>query len=693
MSVRLAACEPCRRSKLACGHERPTCARCRGRGQSALCVYRAQPFRKRALRSRSKELEQSIPAEALASSPSLRDTTSPEAASTSSTRQRRYPNPGYLGISSHSTLFNQVLSGAESDSASLQLVPARSTSESPTDLLGDQVVMNRAVHALTRLDRMDISKIMPLVYSWLAKGVNLPIAEPFVVHCLKSVEHWRELLTPESAIEVEDSGFGSMSSVYVKALLSNTHKPIVMHRDMSTQEFISQMLGKNLRWESLGIFFVAASRAAYDTPYFTPLYSTNEQRRRLIKALTYIGDSCLETCLELDCLNDLQLVLQYENFIVHSQVDGDQSYHSWRRIGDVASSLFALGYHEKVEGSDIPAFIVELRKTCFARIYAADKSLAVFLGRPPRIVKDYCHFKIPSNLQDVWGISRDAADRDSTVLSEPRGDRGVNDRVIAEVEPINYTADTRCSALFAFLKEEVLQLIRKRHVLNDTGDPSELRSRVDKQWNDLPAHFRLTTSLKDCQRGPFESDFLAGTRLDYLHIHFLLGLVSQRRLSEPNGYLLTVATEMLSITVEVIILRDQLVNSGSCLIWKVAQYGLPAAGIISLALLNSATTDTISHSRSKMIQALSVLVAEVTTGAWIQAGEPNFALFTRATRTIQSLLDSLLAARPPEVPQDLGHNLIEAWDPYASSPLWEFEMDFWENLAEHPTLVELPGRL
>ena len=185
--------------------------------------------------------------------------------------------------------------------------------------------MNRAVHALTRLDRMDISKIMPLVDSWLAKGVNLPMAGPFVAHCLGSVEQWRELLTSDPVIEVEDSGVGSMSSVYVKALLANTYRPIFMHRDMGTQEFISQMLGKNLRWETLGIFFAAASRATYDTPQFAPLYSTNEQRHTLIKALTYIGDCCLETCLELDCLNDLQLVLQYENFIVHSQVDGDQS--------------------------------------------------------------------------------------------------------------------------------------------------------------------------------------------------------------------------------------------------------------------------------------------------------------------------------------------------------------------------------
>jgi hypothetical protein len=199
-------------------------------------------------------------------------------------------------------------------------------------LLDNQVVTDKAIHALTRLDRMDILKITPLVHLWLAKGTNLPLAEPFVSGCLESVKQWRQLLISDPAIEAGDFGPGSMGPMYVRALLANTHKPIVMHRGMSSQDFLAQMLEKNLRWESLGIFFIAAARAAYDISSFTPLYSTHEQRHRLIKTLTYIGDCCLETCIELDCLNDLQLVLQYENFIVHSQVDGDQSEYCFLHL-------------------------------------------------------------------------------------------------------------------------------------------------------------------------------------------------------------------------------------------------------------------------------------------------------------------------------------------------------------------------
>lgn len=153
---------------------------------------------------------------------------------------------------------------------------------------------------------------------------------------------------------------------------------------------------------------------------------------------------------------------------------------------------------------------------------------------------------------------------------------------------------------------------------------------------------------------------------------------------------------MLSHVVEVIILRARLVNSGTCLIWKVAHFGLPAAGIISLALLNpSIGKDTEPLLQSKMLQDLSVLVAEVRMGAVIEVGEPNFALFTRATRTIQRLLDALLAGELPSklpeaepiIPQQHENSdFIGDWDPWINADPWEFEIDFWANLAEHPSL-------
>ncbi|KAH6664578.1 hypothetical protein B0J14DRAFT_630429 [Halenospora varia] len=673
-NVRLAACEPCRRAKLACDHRRPTCSRCRDRNQGEeVCVYRSRPFKRKKLHQ-EQQTEEAEHAEHLQQvqptqrsprsihSPTLDETSTslligPSRQQQEQQQQYRYPNPGFLGSSSHSTIFNHVSSRAHTNENASPHNDARqiSPSYSVMDITNDHpntAITEKGIRALSQVERLNIFRLKTLVEVWLSTDVNLPLAGP------------------------HDSGI--WASKHAKILFKNTNRPILFHKDSSVAEFVSQFYNDNVRWETLGIFFAAATRATLDISFFPQLYTSEEQRHQLTTLLTSIGDSCLEACLGLDCLNDLQLVLQYENFIVHSQVYGDQSYHSWRRIGDLASSLFALGYHEnvEVETSQLPNFVIQLRKAAFARIYAGDKNLAIFLGRPPRIVKAYCVFQLPDNIPGLWDI-------DNTITKTTE-------------DIINYTADTRCSALFASLKEEILELFRDRDSRRQVEKASVIRSKAEEQWQILPTHFKLVTRLKDCHLRPFERDFLVGTRLDHLHTLFLLDLVLLRHISEPNDSLLKVAVEMLSLVVEAIVLRDRLVNSGTCLIWKVAHFGLPAAGIVSLALLNSSIGKDIGPLlRSKILQDLSVLVAEVGTGAVIQAGQPNFAIFTRAIRTIQSLLNILMGGdltsrfpdSEPEIPnQYLNCNSIQAWDPWINSDPWDFEIEFWANLAEHPSL-------
>ncbi|OQD95465.1 hypothetical protein PENSOL_c020G00087 [Penicillium solitum] len=376
--------------------------------------------------------------------------------SNASSLPRHYPNPGYLGMSSHSTIFNQVFSSTTAHAAAPQhdvQQPAPSISPALTDSIQDLTLLEKGLFALSHLDQLDIPKLSSLVRSWLDRGVNLPLAAPFVPQSLKAVADWSNHPRPPW----NSSDYRIDARQRVRLLLESTQKPIVVQQDSSFELFLSQILGENLRLEALGIFLTAAARATLDTCSFPALFATDRQRRELTKTLSLIGDFCLETCLALDCLNDLQLVLQYENFIVHSQVDGDQSYHSWRRMGDVASSLFALGYHEKIDEGmhNIPIFLAELRRACFARIYAADKSLAIFLGRPPRIVKEYCFFQLPTHLEarnDEYAAGFD----NPTQSSLSNVNWGTSSRTQDNPEPINYTADTRCSALFASLKEEVL---------------------------------------------------------------------------------------------------------------------------------------------------------------------------------------------------------------------------------------------
>lgn len=129
-------------------------------------------------------------------------------------------------------------------------------------------------------------------------------------------------------------------------------------------------------------------------------------------------------------------------------------YSCWRRMGDLTSSLYALGLHEKVDEDSLPGFIAELRKTCLARIYCLDKDLAIFLGRPPRVTNNYCHFQVPK------GSSTNSA-CPTHVSGNSRSSQGTGGSTqqseLCTETYFSYTAEIRCRATFALFKEEILQ--------------------------------------------------------------------------------------------------------------------------------------------------------------------------------------------------------------------------------------------
>jgi hypothetical protein len=113
----------------------------------------------------------------------------------------------------------------------------------------------------------------------------------------------------------------------------------------------------------------------------------------------------------------------------------------------VIASAFALGYHEDIQSKpDVPPFLVELRKTAFARIYSGDKNVAIFLGRPPRMSKRFSCFQIPS------GRANSEID-----VSGPENYYEIQDWD-SDVE-ISYRAESRWSALCASIKEDILELL------------------------------------------------------------------------------------------------------------------------------------------------------------------------------------------------------------------------------------------
>lgn len=91
---------------------------------------------------------------------------------------------------------------------------------------------------------------------------------------------------------------------------------------------------------------------------------------------------------------------------------------------------------------------------------------------------------------------------------------------------------------------------------------------------------------------------------------------------------------------------------------------------------------------SKTILNLGIFVAQVQVGSIVRRGDPNYALISKATQTIERFLDSIHREgiqSPTQLPSHLGEN--GDWAAFFSQDLCDFETDFWENLAYHPSLL------
>ncbi|TVY32717.1 hypothetical protein LSUB1_G007604 [Lachnellula subtilissima] len=292
--------------------------------------------------------------------------------------------------------------------------------------------------------------------------------------------------------------------------------------------------------------------------------------------------------------------------------------------------------------------------------------------------KRFCHFQIP------YCQPRDL---DPSSTDEQGGPDAWNTDAC-----LNYTAETRWSALCASIKEEILELYFDRSRPSCLEKIKALQTTADAYWEVLPAHFRFEDSLRQIDVSPFDRDFLISIRLNYLHISFLLRRLLLRRLAEPDVAMIDVAQQMLHLVVGAILLREELSNSGTGLDWKIAFYGLPSAGILLLAILRHQRDPRCPRvPRAKVLQDLTILAAEVERGTVVRREEPNYALLFKATQAIQRFLDRILS-------EESTHVVAQQEIPFQSDNNWlaqldheprDFDFDFWEGLVDNSSLFNL----
>lgn len=77
---------------------------------------------------------------------------------------------------------------------------------------------------------------------------------------------------------------------------------------------------------------------------------------------------------------------------------GDDSYLTWHLMGDLWSTISALGITTASGGK--PSYLGELRRRLCATSFDLDKVISTFTSRPPRISRRYCLLELPLDLPD-----------------------------------------------------------------------------------------------------------------------------------------------------------------------------------------------------------------------------------------------------------------------------------------------------
>jgi hypothetical protein len=117
--------------------------------------------------------------------------------------------------------------------------------------------------------------------------------------------------------------------------------------------------------------------------------------------------------------------------------------------------LLFLGLHAPVEASksqgkpENPSFCVENRRFLYCYIFANDKSMVSFTGRPPLLSRRYCSSRAPLDLSDSCLISKETMTEEFMALDE----RGWNTK--GEIHANSYI---RARFLKSYLFDEVIEI-------------------------------------------------------------------------------------------------------------------------------------------------------------------------------------------------------------------------------------------
>ena len=460
------SCEPCRKAKTACDHGLPQCHRCIRKEIVDQCTYHPAPLTGAKRSSRvTKSREAS---DAVASTTSTNDASnlllllSRQRSIQSGFGNRnsgRRQSSQFLGPTSYSAVLSEnqaslgeTLWGPHQDEG--HVVQQRREHELEAEAASEQLKHGMEVF------RAFPSR--PLCLRFLDRYFSVydaPHHEPSLRYCLLSI------FDTSGAFLKHHESLAQLS----ETVLRNSYTPTASYK--TAAEWLESFSGGHLRFEVVGsflaIFGLAVVTLAEEDSLFT-LDEVKQDRRQYVHKLGLAAERCQLLCSETGIVNEFTVWMMHHLQILQSLYSGDDSENHlsvetffclltvlggffWRKAGHVATSITALGHHRESTITDGAPFMVsELRKRMFVCAFIADKQLATFTGRPPRLSRRYCNCHLPLDLDDTQLTAE--GDELSRIIG------GLNVNGWNTEDKVMHVTILRAYQILSLVRDEVLEL-------------------------------------------------------------------------------------------------------------------------------------------------------------------------------------------------------------------------------------------
>ncbi|KAK2599107.1 hypothetical protein QQS21_005448 [Conoideocrella luteorostrata] len=649
---RLQACDPCRKRKVACDHAQPVCNRCRARNQAKKCVYIVGNTRLTPRPNSPIGNDEDLDFNTLAGTSSPLVSVSGRALSTGTIGQTRTegnaeqlgtssvelpsgPGTGFLGMTSHSAVYDettQTLSLLQGFQACLPVpekVKQKQRSRSESEVLLSP----------TREMCLVVLRSIPSY----VEGLIPPLIAPH------PYDGWARLAA-QRIFESLYSQFGSYLGLKRKDselekmamyLTRNTIQPL---DDTITDPdgWIAQFSDRNLRWESLGLLFSIKEIGKRRLSDQQDISNESFKGRWREVARVCLGLT-IDLARRFSDGNSILVQLCIRQTVAESIITGDASLSCWRAMAESVAMLTFLGFHaESSSPSYQPCLSSEARRRVTAHVFIMDKVVTLFTGRPPQISRRYVSTPPPLDLDDDE-ILADEAQVAEYVRSLDQNGWNTKGGLFAATA-------LRCRYFIALIRDELIEIalgnsklatieslldLKGREIETMAGFPESATYRDGDFDNPSTDTLRLSTQL-----------FI---KLEHMQNLFVVERLLLRHGHTDNGELISTSFELVSKALLFWTNKDRLSLLREDFAWLVMAYATPGGGILCMELLNASFsgkhTQNLKITRSSIIQQLSLLIGFLD---WVGPTGTNGDMCASCSSVIRAVLDHTLNAKEDE---------------------------------------------